>query len=96
MFDIIPGLLEDFSMQTVCTLPAQQDGRNMPVRVTVSQKALRKERRAGDERVTPAIFNSAPHRTTLVQRQSPLLSPSGAESLTSGQQTPKQRSKEDL
>lgn len=45
LFDIIPCLLEDSSMQTACTLPAQQDVRTMPVRGTVSQKALRKAKK---------------------------------------------------
>lgn len=45
LFDIIPRLLEDFSMQTACTLPAQQDSRIMPVRRTLSQKALRKAKK---------------------------------------------------
>lgn len=45
LFDMIPHLLEDFSMQTACTLPAQQDSRTMPVRITVSQKALRKAKK---------------------------------------------------
>lgn len=70
LFDIIPRLLEDFSMQTACTLPAQQDDRTMPVRVTVPQKALRKAKKGWDEGATAAILSSAPHRTTLEQTAS--------------------------
>lgn len=71
LFDIIPCLLEDFSMQTACTLPAQQDGRTMPVRVTVPQKALRKAKKSWDEGTTTAILSSALHRTAPEQRQPP-------------------------